>query len=97
MKQNLVRSTNLRYKQRKKKRSAINPQQIFKTLVRNATFAMSQNKRSKRKATFAEVAVCPLLLNTHLQIPSLQFILFIDLYKGHKRKITDSRKEPWSH
>ena len=43
------------------KRSAIKAQQIFKTLVHNATSAMHKNKKLKCKATsaIAEVALCP--------------------------------------
>ena len=46
---------------------AIKPQQILKTLLRNATSAKFQNKKLKRNATsaiaeFVEVALCPPLV-----------------------------------
>ena len=45
MKLNLVQSLKLPYHLKKKrKRSTINPQQVLNTLVRNATFAMFQDK-----------------------------------------------------
>ena len=51
---------------KKRKRSAIKAQQILKTLVRNATFTMFQNKKLKHNATsaFAEVAKVVLCSST---------------------------------
>ena len=60
-------------KKKKSKHNAIKVQQILKTLVRNATSAMFENKKLKRNATstIAEVAevalliaLCPPLLNS---------------------------------
>ena len=49
--------------EKKFKCSAIKAQQFLKTFVRNATFAIFENKKSKRNATsaivdVAEVALC---------------------------------------
>ena len=60
----MYRTALLTEKKKNWKRSAIKAQQILKSLVRNPTSAMFQNKKLKRNATFAiaEVAEVALLI-----------------------------------